>query len=70
MRVSLDIAAAIGQVDKATIAKWVQRGHIGRYDGEYETMEILLWIEQRDTNKAVAGAVAANANYRRRRRAA
>lgn len=51
MRVPLDTAAAIGQVEKATIRKWVERGHIGRYcdgdpGGEYETYEILHWVEQ------------------------
>lgn len=72
MRVDLDTAAAIGECDKGTIHKWVQRGHINRYrdgdpDGEYETTELLLWAEQRDANKARGGMVAANANYRRRR---
>jgi hypothetical protein len=51
MRVDLDTAASIGEVDKATIRQWVHRGHIGRYDdgdpnGPYETYEILHWVQQ------------------------
>lgn len=72
MRVPLATAAAIGEVDVNTIRQWARRGHIGRYrdgdpDGEYETTELLLWLEQRDTNKARAGKVAAGANYNRQR---
>jgi hypothetical protein len=72
MRVDLDTAAAIGECDKGTIHKWVQRGHINRYrdgdpDGEYETMELLHWVEHRNVGMAIRGMVAANANYRRRR---
>lgn len=50
-RVPLGTAAAIGEVDKATIRQWVYRGHINRYqdgdpNGEYESNEIHLWLEQ------------------------
>lgn len=49
MRVPLDTAAAIGEVDKATIRQWVYRGHINRYPDGYETVELLLWLEQTRT---------------------
>lgn len=50
-RVPLGTAAAIGEVDKATIRQWVYRGHINRYqdgdpNGEYESTEVFLWVEQ------------------------
>jgi len=45
-RVPLDIAAAIGEVNKATIRQWVNRGVINRYTDGYEVAEILLWVDQ------------------------
>lgn len=69
MRVPLDTAAAIGEVSRNTVLQWVSRGHINRYrdgdpEGEFETTEILLWLEQnRSTNRAVAGKLTAHRRY-------
>lgn len=59
MRVPLATAAAIGGVKPGTVLKWVTRGHIGRYPddgtGEFETSEILLWLDQtRDVGKVIS----------------
>lgn len=68
MRVDIKTAAAIGQVQPGTIRKWVQRGHIAEYDGEYETTEILLWLEQtRNDGKAYGGLMSAHTQYQHRR---
>jgi hypothetical protein len=69
MHVPLATAASIAQVKPATIRKWVQRGHIGDYPDGYDVKELLLWLDQRDTGKAVGGIVAAQNNYERRRTA-
>jgi len=52
-RVPLDIAAAIGEVNKATIRQWVNRGVINRYTDGYEVAEILLWVDQERSQWAV-----------------
>lgn len=71
MRCDLATAAAVGQVSRDTIRKWVERGHINRYDdgdpdGPYETTEVLLWVDQRNPVNAVAGMLAAHERYQER----
>lgn len=68
-RVPLGTAAAIGEVSRATIHKWVERGHINRYDdgdpnGPYESNEIHLWQQQiRSPKRAHAGKMTAHQQY-------
>lgn len=67
VRVNLRTAAAVGEVQEGTVRKWVQRGHIGCYDGEYETTEILLWVEQtRKTDQVIGAMKTAHGHHQRR----
>ena len=75
MRVDLFFVVFIVGVPKDTIHKWVKRGHINRYrdgdpDGEFESTEILHWMDHRKVNKARSAMMAAHSNYQRRRSAA
>jgi hypothetical protein len=47
------VAAYAAQVDIATVRKWAARGHISGADlnGCYDLVEILAWVERRDTRK-------------------
>lgn len=61
MIVPLGTAAAIAEVQAATIRQWVHRGHISAHPGGYDVLEILHWLDQRSV-----AAVAACATRRRR----
>ena len=67
MRVPLATAAAIAEVQEATVKKWVRRGLINEYPDGYETAEILHWIDQRSTGRAVHAVGLAHKRYQQAR---
>jgi hypothetical protein len=60
MIVPLGTAAAIAEVQPGTIRQWAHRGHIADHEGGYDTLEILLWLDQRSL-----AALCARAGYPR-----
>lgn len=51
MRVPLDAACAVAEVQPATIRQWVARGLISRTADGYDLVEILEWLDTRNASK-------------------
>lgn len=63
-KVDLEAAALYAGVLQGTIWKWCRRGKITQHRGGlYDLDEIAAWLDERDTGKAVGGALAAHSRY-------